>query len=197
MAKEIGEIKAHGSSKLSSQPLINPKENASAITLKSSRTLDEPIPLAKPILPPSHPETSPPKPKSAPKVSFKEPLVTHIPLPFPTRLAKSKKDEQENEVLETFRKVQVNIPLLDVIKQVPRYVKFFKELSTNKRKLKGNEVVSIGENCSAVLQKKLPPKLKDPGSFTIPCTIGKTRFGKAMLDLGASTNAMPYSVFAS
>ena len=58
-------------------------------------------------------------------------------------------------------------------------------------------MVSVGENCSVVLQKKLPPKLKDPGSFTIPCTIGKTRFGKAMLDLGASINVMPYSVFAS
>ena len=58
-------------------------------------------------------------------------------------------------------------------------------------------MVSVGENCSVVLQKKLPSKLKDPGSFTIPCTIGKTRFSKAMLDLGASINVMPYSVFAS
>ena len=99
-------------------------------------------------------------------------------------------------VLETFRKVQVNIPLLDAIKQVPRYAKFLNELCTNKRKLNGNEVVNVGENCSAVLQKKLPPKLKDPGSFTIPCIIGRTRFGKAMLDLGASINVMPYSIFA-
>ena len=156
-----------------------------------------PYPQAEPILPPSHHETAPPKPKNAPKVSFKEPLVTHIPPPFPTRLAKPNRYEQENKVLETFRKVQVNIPLLDAIKQVPRYAKFLKELCTNKRKLKRNEVVSVGENCSAVLQKKLPPKLKDPGSFTIPCTIGKTSLCKAMLDLGASTNAMPYSVFAS
>ena len=79
--------------------------------------------------------------------------------------------------------VQVNIPLLDAIKQVPRYAKFLKELFTTKRKLKGNEVMLMGENCSAILQKKLPPKLKDPGFFTIPCTIGNIRFGKAMLDL--------------
>ena len=124
MAKEIGEIKAHGSDKLPSQPLINPRENASAITLRSGRTLDEPIaepiPQAEPILPPSHHETGPLKPKNAPKVSFQEPLVTHIPPPFPNRLAKPNRDEQEKEVLETFRKVQVNIPLLDAIKQVPR-----------------------------------------------------------------------------
>ena len=141
MAKKIGKIKAHGSSKLPSQLLINPRENASVITLRNGRTLDEPvdeaIPQVEPILPPSQLETAPPKPTNAPKVSFKEPLVTHIPPPFPTRLAKPNRDEQENEVLETFRKVQVNIPLLDTIKQVPRYAKFLKELCTNKCKLKG------------------------------------------------------------
>ncbi|CAN6718906.1 unnamed protein product [Malus baccata var. baccata] len=48
-----------------------------------------------------------------------------------------------------------------------------------------------------VLQRKLPPKCKDPGSFTIPCVIGNTRFEKCMLDLGASINVMPYSIYAS
>ena len=99
-------------------------------------------------------------------------------------------------MLETFRKVQVNIPLLDGIKQVPTYAKFLKKLCTTKRKLKGNKVMFVGENCSTILQKKLPPNLKDLDSFTIPCTIGTT-FGKAMLDLGASINVMPYSIYAS
>ena len=48
-----------------------------------------------------------------------------------------------------------------------------------------------------MIQRKLPPKCKDPGSFTIPCTIGKTKFKNAMLDLGASINVMPYSIYAS
>ena len=51
-----------------------------------------------------------------------------------------------------FWKVLVNILLLDAIKQVPRYAKFLKELCTNKRKLKGNEGVSVGKNVSAILQ---------------------------------------------
>ncbi|CAN6576812.1 unnamed protein product [Malus baccata var. baccata] len=59
------------------------------------------------------------------------------------------------------------------------------------------EVVKVGENVSAILQRKLPPKCKDPGSFTIPCVIGNTRFEYAMLDLGASINVMPYSIYAS
>ncbi|KAM2523479.1 hypothetical protein PS1_030296 [Malus domestica] len=59
------------------------------------------------------------------------------------------------------------------------------------------EVVKVGENVSAILQRKLPPKCKDQGSFTIPCVIGNTRFESAMLDLGASINVMPYSIYAS
>ena len=97
-----------------------------------------------------------------------------IPPPFPSRFKQSKKGEQEKEILETFRKVEVNIPLLDAIKQVLRYAKFLQELCSNKRKLSGNEKVSVGENVSAVFQRKLPPKYKDPGTFIIPCTIGNT-----------------------
>ena len=78
-----------------------------------------------------------------------------------------------------------------------RYAKFLKELCTNKRKLKGDEKVRVGENVYAMLQRKLPQKCKDPGSFTILCTIGKTRFKKAMLDLGASINVMSYSIYTS
>ena len=55
----------------------------------------------------------------------------------------------------------------------------------------------IGENYSGMLQRKIPPKLKDSGSFTIPCMIGKIRTCKAMLELGVSMNAMPYSIYST
>ncbi|KAM1151826.1 hypothetical protein PS2_034286 [Malus domestica] len=116
---------------------------------------------------------------------------------FPRRFMQSKKDENEKDILETFRKVQVNIPLLEAIKQVPKYTKFLKELCTNKRRMSNKEVVKVSENVSAVLQRKLPTKCKDPGSFTIPCIIGTTRFEHAMLDFGASINVMPYSIYES
>ncbi|XP_024030537.1 uncharacterized protein LOC112094270 [Morus notabilis] len=51
------------------------------------------------------------------------------------------------------------------------------------------------EESSAILHNKIPPKLKDPGSFTIPCAIGNNYFGKALCDLGASINLMPMSIF--
>ncbi|XP_052483294.1 uncharacterized protein LOC128037417 [Gossypium raimondii] len=115
--------------------------------------------------------------------------------PFPQRLRKEKSDDVNAEILETFRKVQVNIPLIDAIKQVPRYAKFLKELCTSKRKLIGNEKISLGKNVSAVFQKKLPTKCKDPGMFSIPCQIGDLKLDRPMLDLGASINVMPRSIY--
>ncbi|KAL0401941.1 UNVERIFIED_CONTAM: hypothetical protein Slati_4224000 [Sesamum latifolium] len=78
---------------------------------------------------------------------------------------------------------------------MPSYAKFLKEVISNKRKWEGGETVKLNEECSAILQNKLPPKLKDPGSFSIPCTIENTNFDKALCDLGASVNLMPYSIF--
>src|SRR3954463_14828122 len=58
-----------------------------------------------------------------------------------------------------------------------------------------HETVMLTEASSAILRKKLPPKLKDPGSFSIPCMIGDTQFNNALCDLGASVNLMPFSLF--
>ncbi|CAN6562452.1 unnamed protein product [Malus baccata var. baccata] len=118
-------------------------------------------------------------------------------VPFRSRFMQTKKEEAEKDILDTFRKVQVNIPLLDAIKQVPRYAKFLKELCKTRKRISNKEVVKVGENVSAILQRKLPPKCKDPGSFTIPYVIGNTRFESAMLGLGASINVMPYSIYVS
>ncbi|KAM2867847.1 hypothetical protein COP2_023718 [Malus domestica] len=147
------------------------------------------------------PPTSP-KPSNPSKSGKEVPIVINsnvVPpnVPFPRRFMQSKKEEAKKDILETFRKVQVNIPLLDAIKQVPRYAKFLKELCTTRKRISTREVVKVGENVSAILQRKLPPKCKDPGSFTIPCVIGNTRFESAMLDLGASIKVMPYSIYAS
>lgn len=75
------------------------------------------------------------------------------------------------------------------------YAKFLKEILSNKRKMEDHGTVRLTEECSAILQNKLPPKLKDPGSFTIPCAIGDFCFDKVLCDLGASVNLMTYSIF--
>nr|KAJ0206539.1 hypothetical protein LSAT_V11C500249240 [Lactuca sativa] len=88
--------------------------------------------------------------------------------------------------MDFFRKVEVNIPLLDAIKQLPQYAKILKELCTSKRKLKGNETVKVSENVSA---------FKDPGVFTVLSKLGNLLVPRAVLDLGASINVLPYSLF--
>ncbi|XP_024164442.1 uncharacterized protein LOC112171494 [Rosa chinensis] len=115
--------------------------------------------------------------------------------PYPELLQKPKKDRHLTEIMELFRKVQINISLLDAIKQIPAYAKFLKELGTNKRKFEDHEKVLLTEEVSVVIQIRLLPKLKDPGSFTIPCTIGDHYFERALMDLSASVNLMPYSLF--
>ncbi|XP_027096188.1 uncharacterized protein [Coffea arabica] len=123
-------------------------------------------------------------------------VKTH-PLPFPNRLEKPKKQDKGKEILEVFRKVDINIPLLDAIKQVLKYAKFLRDLCVNRKRLKRDERVIVVENVSAVLQRKLPPKCGDPGMFTIPCKIDNTLIRKAMLDLGVSINVMTKSIYAS
>ncbi|XP_062100236.1 uncharacterized protein LOC133806121 [Humulus lupulus] len=80
---------------------------------------------------------------------------------------------------------------------MPSYVKFMKEILSNKRKMDDYEIVALIEECSAIIQKKLPQKLRDSGSFTIPCIIGNFHCERALCDLGASINLMSLSVFKS
>ncbi|XP_027941228.1 uncharacterized protein LOC114195029 [Vigna unguiculata] len=77
---------------------------------------------------------------------------------------------------------------------MPSYARFMKELLTKKRKYIEEETIEVQGNCSAIIQKLLPLKFKDPGSFTIPCTIGELAIGKALIDMEASINLMPLSV---
>ncbi|KAI5324228.1 hypothetical protein L3X38_033301 [Prunus dulcis] len=121
--------------------------------------------------------------------------VYEAPIPYLERLKPKAKDQQLKDFMHTLSKVQINIPLLDAIKKIPSYAKFLKEVCSSKKKLSDLDKVILTEQCSAVLLHKLPPKKKDPGSFNISCTIGNSNFKSALIDLGASINLMPFSVF--
>jgi hypothetical protein len=109
----------------------------------------------------------------------------HRFIPYPQRLANTKLDKQYAWFLELLKKLNVNIPFTDVVTQMSTYAKFLKDILSNKRKL-DEETVTLTEKVSAIVMNKLPPKLQDPGSFTIPCSIGSTKFNRALCDLGAS-----------
>ncbi|XP_070017196.1 uncharacterized protein [Nicotiana sylvestris] len=82
---------------------------------------------------------------------------------------------------------------VEVLEQMLGYAKFMKDLVTNKR-LMDFETIKVNHQVSVVVHS-MNPKLEDPDAFSIPCTIGSAEFAKALCELGASINLMPYSIF--
>ena len=115
-------------------------------------------------------------------------------VPFPQRLQNSRIEEQFARFLKTFQKLEISMPFTEVVTQMPLYAKFLKEILSKKRRIAEEGVVNLTATCSAVIKKNLPEKMKDPGSFTIPCIIGQFEFQRALCDTGASINLIPLSV---
>ena len=159
------------------------------ITLRSGKEVDQPMP--KPME-----ETRKEVEMEPEHIFLKEDLMKHcMPPPFPQALRSKKKASQQAGILEVLRQVKVNIPLLEIIKQVPAYAKFLKDLCTIKKGLGIEKKAFLTEQVSAIIQRKNPVKYKDPGSPTISVNIGGTCIDKSLLDLGASVNLLPYSVY--
>ena len=118
-----------------------------------------------------------------------------IPPPFPQRIKAKENNPKAQEFLELFKQVKLNIPLLDAIKQIPAYAKFLKDLCTIKRKLNVKKKAYMAAHASSIILNNTPPKFKDPGCPTIACVIGEHHIDRALLDLGASVNLLPYSVY--
>ena len=128
------------------------------------------------------------------EISKKKGQNSMTAVPFPQRLQKSKIEEQFARFLKTFQKLEISMPFTEVVTQMPLDAKFLKEILSKKRRIAEEGVVNMTATCSAVIKKTLPEKMKDPGSFTIPCVIGEFEFQKALCDSGASINLMPLSV---
>ncbi|KAL5798476.1 hypothetical protein ACOSQ2_003296 [Xanthoceras sorbifolium] len=204
---------------LPSNTETNPKEHCMALTLRSGKQVDQPV-----VIQEKEKEMSNVRPHGddsfstkdkeeekekekeinqeddLPDTSFDLPPPPEVmayvpPIPYPQCLKKYKDEKSFKKFLEVFKKLHINIPFTEALAQMPTNVKFLKEIISNKRRLEDFETVILTEECSAIILNKLPLKLKDPGSFTIPCTIENTKFGKALCDLGASINLMPFSVF--
>ncbi|CAM8959633.1 unnamed protein product [Rhodiola kirilowii] len=118
-----------------------------------------PMPAASPV-PASEEHKERPIPRTeTPKIS------AALPFPVPARVRKQ--HVMDEDVFELFSKVEINIPLLEAIKQIPRYAKFLKELCTNRRRSTRYDQELMSRNVSAVIQRKVPPKCGDPGTFNV------------------------------
>ena len=114
------------------------------------------------------------QPEGSSEQKHKKKVPSYTPtVHFPQRLQKAKREEQFSRFLDILKKIEINIPFAEVINQMPTYAKFIKEILSKKRKIAEEEIVNLTATCSAVIQQKLPAKKKDPGSFIIPCSIGK------------------------
>ncbi|XP_057784801.1 uncharacterized protein LOC131002327 [Salvia miltiorrhiza] len=165
----------HQQGQFPSNTTVNPKEHCKAINLRSGTTYEGPKMPKDEIV-------SPVDEKEAEEVTVE-------------RHQKERVKQQFSKFLEIFKKLHINLPLVEALQEMPQYAKFLKDIISRKKRLGEFETVNLNEECSAILQKKLPAKLKDPGSFTISCIIGGQQFGKALCDLGASINLMPLSIF--
>ncbi|XP_022851183.1 uncharacterized protein LOC111372972 [Olea europaea var. sylvestris] len=117
------------------------------------------------------------------------------PTPSPQKFKKNKQDTNYEKFLDVLKKLQINVLFIDTILQIPSYAKFLKEMLTKKMKRPEFETVALTEESSARVQSKLPPKLKDPESFTLTISTGNFCSINALCDIGASINLMSYSVY--
>ena len=118
--------------------------------------------------------------------------------PYPQALEKPKSSEESRmfKILEHLKDLKINLPLINAILSIPAYSKFFKDLCTRKRSNSSMpKKVKLTEKVSSICTSGIPPKLSDPGAFTIPCRIRETIIDHALLDLGSSVNLIPYSVY--
>ncbi|XP_023734608.1 uncharacterized protein LOC111882477 [Lactuca sativa] len=135
--------------------------------------------------------TSPPaEQKNLPPVKSYQP-----PLPYPARARQEKNEVDYQKFLEHIKALQINMPFIEVVAQMPKYAKFLKELLTNRKKMEEVKKLVLNENCSATMLNKLPKKKGDPGSLALPCQFGNLATIYALADSGACVNLMPYSFF--
>ena len=170
-------------------PNVRIDEVKAMVTLRSGKELRPAVPA---LVKSAQTVADPPQEEQS---TNREEVKTSVPPPFPQALLKKKNYVNQTEMLEVLRQVKVNIPLLDMIKQVPTYEKFLKDLCTVKRGLNVNKNAFFTEQVSAIIECKTPVKYKDPGCPTISVNMGGISVEKELLDLGASVNLLSYSMY--
>ncbi|GJV95699.1 reverse transcriptase domain-containing protein [Tanacetum coccineum] len=210
-----------GSRSLPSNTVANPKGELKAITTRSGLVLDgTSVPMPPPFInleederveetltdsehgeytikvpPPLVQKAKPPSQRNF-MIHQRDPRYPHIP--YPSRMNQEKQKEKDkvqiHKFWQMFKQLHINISLADALILILKYQKMLKSLLSNKEKLIELENTPLNENCSAVILKKLPKKLADPGKFLISCGFSELKC-KGLAGLGASINLMPLSVW--
>ncbi|GKB77243.1 reverse transcriptase domain-containing protein [Tanacetum coccineum] len=213
---QMNTASSSGSGSLPSNTVANPRDDLKAITTRSGISYDRP-PIPPPFFPipkvverepkvtkdTVHPSTKNIQPSVVQiQAPFDEPVVAPKPkpfIPYPSRANKQKLREKDDNLASKFVKIfwelHFELSFADALLHMPKFVSMFKSLLNNKEKLFDLAKTPVNENCSAVILKKLPEKLRDPGKFLIPCDFPEIVECLALADLGASINLMPLSIW--
>nr|GFB38973.1 reverse transcriptase domain-containing protein [Tanacetum cinerariifolium] len=204
-------------SSLPSNTIPNPNGEAKAITTRSGMSnkeppipptgvnQQEPVEVTMDTEPQNSDDIHPPTVQAEVQVDkpAEEPFVV-IPkakanLPYPSRLQKEKLREKDDilaaKFMEIFRDLHFELSFADALIHMPKFAPMFKKLLNNKDKLIELRKTPLNKNSSAVVLKKLPEKLGDPGRFLILCDFTGLDNCLALADLGASINLMPLSIW--
>ncbi|XP_071687914.1 uncharacterized protein [Rutidosis leptorrhynchoides] len=186
---------------LPSNTLENPRGSLEiqAITTRSGKTTQDPV------MPNQEENHEPLKETSNEEIVSNTPSKTtappkHVkplePIPYPQQLRKAKQQKRLEDFANMFNKINVNIPLIDLLKENPHYRKCLKTLLSNKGKDVENSSRFIIKECKDIFQKfDIPEKLGDAGSITVPCSFNDSKIYQALADMGAIINLMPYSLY--
>ncbi|KAK8317741.1 hypothetical protein V6Z12_A13G129700 [Gossypium hirsutum] len=131
---------------------------------------------------PPPPPTPPPSPK---------------PIPFPSHLEEKKKKESEEflQFLHMFKAMNLNLPFLELIEKISNYVKFLRDVMSHRKKIGKGKKIALNKECNAIVSRRVPPKLKDLDTFTIPMEISGVTFKKALCDVGAFLRQSPCRMY--
>ncbi|GKD59124.1 reverse transcriptase domain-containing protein [Tanacetum coccineum] len=203
-----------GSGSLPSDTIANPRSDMKSITTRSGVSYDGPQVPPPPSSLPKVVEHEPEVTKDTVQPSTKniqpskvqtqndEPIVvpkTKLTIPYPSRINKEKLREKDDllalKFMEMFRNLYFELRFADALLHMPKFVPMFRKLLNNKDKIIDLIKTPVNENFSAVILKKFPEKLGDPGRFFIPCDFSEMDECLALADLGASINLMPLSVW--
>nr|GEW21087.1 reverse transcriptase domain-containing protein [Tanacetum cinerariifolium] len=188
-----------GTCSLPSNTVPNPQEDVKVITTRSGVT------LARPLVSPSSSSKryrKHPTPVAQTQILTYEPVVApklKPTIPYPSRINKQKLRKKDDDLaikfVEIFRNLHFKLSFADALLHMHKFTLMFKSLLNNKEKLFDLATTPVNKNCSTVILKKLPKKLRDPGKFLIPCDFLEFDECLALADLGASINLMPLSIW--
>ncbi|GJX74991.1 reverse transcriptase domain-containing protein [Tanacetum coccineum] len=201
-----------GSGSLPSNTIANPKGDVKAITTRSGvsyngpqtssppKEMENEPEVTKDTVQPSTENIQPPVVQTNDQIG--EPVVaskTKPTLPYPSRANKEKLREKDDllasKFMEIFRNLHFELSFADALLHMPKFAPMFRKLLNDKDKIIELTKTPVNENCSAVILKKFPKKLGDPGRFLIPCDFPEMNECLALADLGASINLMPLSIW--